>query len=158
MLRGFAPLSDDVTLLDTGTLAACPFPRAFHLEEGTRHLLAARDLPAAWALAAMPPGYFLPPRWATAPVPIRCVLFPRYEEGAAPQLTRLAIPDAASLLLGHTISLARLPRVALGVVSRLTAQAGCYRLVSGDLDAALDAIVALLAQQSSAPSQLESGR
>lgn len=144
ILRGFAPLSDDVTLLDADTLRARPFPRAFHLEEGTRRILEARDLPADWDFAAMPPGYFAPPRWAVAPTPVRHLIFPRYVPDATAGLTRLDIPAAASLLLENTISLARTPRIALGSVARLTATAGCYRLVSGSLDAALDAIAAVL--------------
>lgn len=147
MLRGFAPLSDDVTLLEPTTLAARPFRRAFHLEEGTRQILEGRDLPATWDLAAMPSGYFLPPRWAPGPVPIRCVLFPQYRPGAPAQLTRLTIPAAAATLLAHTISLAHIPTVALATVARLTASAGCYHFVSGELDDALDAIVDLMASQ-----------
>lgn len=150
ILRGFAPLSDDVTLVDTDTLAARPFPRAFHLEEGTRDLLARRALPATWDLAAMPPGYFRPPAWATAPAAIRCIIFPQYQPGASPQLIPLPIADAASALLAHTISLVRVPKLALATVSRLTAAVPCYRMVSGDLDPALDAIIAQVAPRPAA--------
>lgn len=150
MLRGCLPLSDDVTLLEPLTLAAQPVRRAFHLEAGTRRLLEERALPASWDLDAAPPGYFLPLRWAGAPVPIRYVLFPSYQPGAAPLLTRLAIPDAAATLLGQTTSLVRVPQLALATVARLTARAQCYHFVSGDLDEALDAILALLATQARA--------
>ena len=132
MLRGFAPFNDDVTLLEPATLALRSFHRAFHLEEGTRALLRPFALPDTWDLEAEPRGYFLPPVWAESGVPVRHILFPTFQAGAAPQVTRLTVPEAAAALLAHT-SLKHAPGRGLATVARLTAQAACYRLRTGGL-------------------------
>lgn len=133
MLRGFVPFNDDVALLEPATLELQPFQRAFHIEEGTRGLLASLALPDTWDLDAAPRGYFVPPRWAESGVPVRYLLFPTFQPDATPQLTRLAAPEAAAALLTHTTTLIRNPRLALSTVARLTERTACYRLCTGNL-------------------------
>lgn len=145
LLRGFAAVSDDVTLIEPATLTPQLVRRAFHLEPATRRLLAARALPPDWELDGPLPGYFLPPRWATQPAPVRSLFFPVFQPGVTASLTPLPIAEAASTLLTQTTTLARQPDVALRTVAQLTARAPCYRLVSGDLDSALDLIARQLA-------------
>lgn len=151
MLAGLAPYGDDVILIEPATLAVRSVPRAFHIEPGTRELLAPLGPPVDWRFDAGPLGYFLPPRWATDPRPIRCVLFPEVRPGAAPRLVPLTPAEAAAALLGQTASLVRTPRVALPTVARLTRQAACYRLVAGDLAASVDVVQRLLADSPAPP-------
>ena len=155
MLRGFTPFNDDVTLIDPATLELQSFRRAFHLEEGTRGLLHSFPLPDSWDLEAEPRGYFLPPVWAESGAPVRYVLFPTFQAGAAPELTRLTAPEAAGALLAHT-TLQRAPGRGLATVARLTAQAACYRLRTGDLALSAAVVHALVEDQTGAvvhPSQ-----
>ena len=155
MLRGFTPFNDDVTLIAPDTLELQSFRRSFHLEEGTRGLLHPLAVPASWDLDAEPRGYFLPPVWAAGGVPVRYVLFPSFQAGAAPELTRLTAPEAAGALLAHT-SLQRAPGRGLATVARLTAQAACYRLRTGDLALSAAVVHALVEGQSEAAAHVSS--
>lgn len=143
MLRGFTPFGDDVILLEPDSLAARPVRRAFHIEPGTRAILAALATPPTWRLDVAPAGYFWPPAWADTPRPARHVLFPELVPGARPCLTRLSPVEAAPLLLTQSGSLEHAPRQTLATVARLTAQAACHRLVAGDLTETVSLIAAL---------------
>jgi len=143
MQRGFLPYSDDVALLDPSTLRLRPFPRAFHVREGTYALL--DDGPGAptWDEATMPHGFFLPPQYATASAPVRLVLFPTLRPGQPLELVPLGPGESAPLLLTQTLTLTESPTLALGTAARLTGAADCYRLFTGDLTATADRVAAL---------------
>jgi hypothetical protein len=145
MLRGFVPFGDDVALIDPGTLELQVLRRAFHTDEGTWRLLAPLTAGAIVADADGPEGYFSPPQWAERPVPVEWLLFLDYRAGQDPKLVRLTPPEAAAGILANTVSLASNSRLALRAAARLTAQAACYRLHSGNLAATVDMVQQLVA-------------
>lgn len=144
-LRGFMPYCDDVALLDPATLAPRPVPRAFHVAPETWHILEPLAGGPVNPDDDTPPGYFLPPQWATQPAPVRWVLFPEYRAGQEPMLLPLTPAEAAGAILKQSTSLARTPRLALATVARLTAEAACYRVITGDLATSVDLIRRLVA-------------
>lgn len=149
MLRGFSSFGDDVALLDPKTLELQPFRRAFHVSEDTWQLVTAIAGPLP--RENDPAGYFSPPQWAEWPVPVRWILFLELRRGQKPELVRLSAGDAATSILGQTLSLAGAPRVALSTTARLTERAECYRLISGDLEESIATIQRLVAADPAAP-------
>ncbi len=144
MARGFLPHADDVTLIEPATLEPQTFGRAFHMDGRTRDLVAALPARPAWDFDAAPSGYFRPPQWAESSAPVRLILFPRVGTDAEPRITPLSIADAVTALLPFSTTLASAPTLALAVAGRLTAQAACYSLVAGDLDATCNRVIALV--------------
>jgi hypothetical protein len=132
MLRGFAPYTDDVTLIDPETFTLHAVRRAFHTAQDTLRILA----PLAGGQPAVddaPRGYFLPPQWASTPVPVKWILFPEYRPGQVPQLIPLSPPEAASAIAKRSTTLSRSPKFALSTTSRLVDNTACYRFLTGDL-------------------------
>ncbi len=149
MARGFLPHADDVTLIEPTTLELQTFRRAFHMDDRTRALVEALPARPTWDFDAAPPGYFRPPQWAEHSAPVRFILFPMVQSGATPRITPLSVADAAAALLPFSTTLASTPALALAVAGRLTAQAACCSLVTGDLDMTLDRVVALIGADNS---------
>jgi hypothetical protein len=151
MARGFLPFSDDVTLIEPETLTPRTFPRAFHVDASTRMLVEAMPHPPPGQFAEIAPGYFLPSRWADSHAPARVVFLPAVRRGEAPTVTPLSVADATAQLLPFSLTLEAAPRLALSVAARLTAQARCYVLGSGDLAATADLVAAVTAQMRPIP-------
>jgi hypothetical protein len=131
MLRGFAPFSDDVCLIDPRTLELHALRRAFHVGDGTWAALEPLGGPRRPSETVA--GFFSPPQWASAPVPVRWVLFPEYRPQQKPALIPLSASEAAREILAETLRFERAPRLALEMAARLTENAGCFRFLSGDL-------------------------
>lgn len=140
---GFLPFSDDVALMEPETLMLRPFPRAFHVRQPSRPLLATLGMTAR-EFDTAPPGFFIPSRWATAPAPVRVVLFPSLRPEEPPRLVPFAPAESARALLAQTATLTGASRLALATAARLTARAHCYRLFSGDLTATVALITGVL--------------
>lgn len=144
MLSGFAPFTDDVALLEPTTLNLQPLRRAFHVNDETWGLIEGLFGPHARE-QEMPPGYFMPTQWAEWPVPVRWILILDRASSPQPLLEPLSPGAAATALLGQSMSVQRAARLALKTTARLTEQAGCYRLVNGDLQRSINAIKELVA-------------
>lgn len=153
MARSFLPYADDATLIEPTTLEPQTFRRAFHMDDRTRDLVEALPARPAWDFDAAPPGYFRPPQWAESSAPVRLILFPTVGTGAELRITPLSIADAATALLPFSTTLASAPTLALAVAGRLTAQAACYSLVAGDLDATCNRVIALIGADGSRAAQ-----
>jgi len=145
MTAGFRPHTDDVVLLDTEALTPATFPRAFHVDQTTRQLVAKLPHDAAWEEPGMPPGYFLPARWADAASPVGAVVFPKARDHARPLLVGLPIAEAATTLLSFSGTLDTSPALALGTAARLTASAPCFALYAGPLAATTELLVETVA-------------
>ncbi len=144
MARGFLPFADDVILIEPTTLEPQTFRRAFHVDEGTiAHIRGLRTKPL-WRFDDAPPGYFIPPRWAESPAPVRFVFMPTLQPDAPPSVTRLSVADAVMALLPFSQTLAGTPPLALSVAARLAAQASCFQLSTGDLEATINLVTALV--------------
>lgn len=147
MARGFLPYADDVSLIEPTTLEPHTLRRTFHVDARTRALVEKLPDPPTWDYDAAPPGCFLPPAWADHPAPIRFVLFPTLRPDAAPTVTYLTVPSSAAALLPFSTTLGNDPAFALSVAARLTAQASCFDLSTGDLDATVRLVKRLVEQQ-----------
>ena len=152
MMRGFVPYSDDVALIEPETLELQPLRRAFHVADETWRLLESVCGPLARD-ADEPDGYFSPPQWAEATVPVHWLLFPEYRPGQIPALVPMSAGEAATGLLGQTLTLAPAPRLALRTAARLTEQARSYRFLIGGLDESVELVRRLVATPVPAPSQ-----
>ncbi len=153
MASGFLPYADDVTLIAPETLMPHALRRAFHADDATRALVGALGASPVWRPAALPDGYALPVRWATANVPIRFVLFPTLAPGEPPALAPLSVADAVVALLPYSMTLSHDPALALAVAARLTRDARCFALSTGDLGATAACVRALVAGKCSPTSE-----
>ncbi len=147
MARGFLPFADDVILMEPATLELHPFQRAFHVDEGTIARINGLHSTPAWRFDDAPPGYFVPPRWAEQTAPVRFVFLPTLQPDAPPSVTPLSVADAVIALLPFSQTLAGAPSLALAVAARLAAQASCFRLVTGDLEATTRLVATLVEEQ-----------
>lgn len=144
MLSGFVPFTDDVALLEPTTLNLQPLRRAFHVNDETWSLIEGLSGPLTRE-RDLPSGYFMPPQWAECPVPVRWIVFLDRRSSPPPRLAPLSTAEAATALLGQSLSVRRTARVALRTAARLTELARCYRLVTGDLPESINTIKELVA-------------
>jgi hypothetical protein len=149
MARGFVPYADDIILIDPQMLAPATFRRAFHVDDATHALVAALPDAPTWDFDALPPGYFMPPQWAETPAPVRAIFFPTLRPEEEPSAAALSITDAVTTLLPFSTTLDQKPTLALPVAARLTAQATCYALTTGDLAATAALIRRIIATTTS---------
>ncbi|HEX2027376.1 MAG TPA: hypothetical protein VHF25_05195 [Nitriliruptorales bacterium] len=156
---GFAYLSDEVAAIDPATLVVRGFPVALSVKHGSfavlSHLLP--DLPSSVRR-------FLDGRLPLrpddirrdalgGPAPLRLVVSPRYEPGAVTRLRPCSRAQALADVATNAFNLERFGRRGFDLLARLVEPAASYRLVVGDLDAAVAAINALAAD---APSRAAS--
>ncbi len=146
-LRAFLPFSDDTILIDPATLHLQPFPRAFHVSDHTWTIVTEQHHGLLTRPRSNPREYFSPPQWAVQLAPVRWMIFTEIGHRPAPTAQRLAPADAAAAMLRHTSSLDATPQMALATVSRLTAQAACYRVVAGDPGATVALVMKITAGQ-----------
>ena len=144
MLRGFTPFSDDVALIEPGTLHLQPLRRAFHIAADTWPLLDGLAGGRISSEADAPPGYFSPTQWAHAPVPVRWVLFLERIPGRTPRLFPMQPAEAAAAIIEHSGTLTRSPRLALATTSRLVEKAHCRRFIVDDLERAVAVVQELM--------------
>jgi len=144
MLSGFVPFTDDVALLEPTTLNLQPLRRAFHVNDETWSLIEGLSGPLARE-QDLPSGHFMPPQWAESPVPVRWIVLLDRSSSSQPRLAPVSQAAAATAMLGQSMSVRRVARVALRATARLTEQARCYRLVTGDLATSINAIKELVA-------------
>lgn len=145
MARGFLPFADDIVFLEPDTLAPRTFRRAFHVDASTRALVEGLPQSPPGQFDEMPPGYFMPSRWAQSQAPVRAIFFPTVRAGETPSVTMLSVADATATLLPFSSTLGQAPRLALAAAARLTGQATCYALASGDLEATADLVATVTA-------------
>lgn len=151
--RGFAFLSDEFAVVELETGVVKPFQRGFGVREGTLELvpelgflrgrrpfgdsseprtwfLSIRDLLATWPGAL---GEAAPVGWV--------FFLDASDRTAGPRLERMS-PGVAALELVRASWLGSqdVPR-ALESATRVARRARCYRLVAGELEATLDAVV-----------------
>ena len=144
---GWAYLSDDVAPVETDTGLVHPFPKPLGLKD-----------PSAWARVkhafargpaiGSPTGSFLvpPSAWdvATEPLPLRALLFPTFAPGTALEVEFLAPAKAVALASRY---LRRVDPSTIGMLNRLCASAGSFRLRYGSSDAAIYAIDEVLSRR-----------
>jgi hypothetical protein len=143
---GLGYLTDEVVALDPATGVVVPYPKYISLGPALAHLV---PDPRAEIRAILgdqrlvSPDAIRPGALAAAALP-RVVVFPRYERGAATAVTRLRPAAALSRLAQHAFHLDHDgPRV-LATLATTVERSSCFEMVSGDVDEARDALLALL--------------
>jgi hypothetical protein len=72
------------------------------------------------------------------------VVAPRYERGAATAIEPLRAAEALSTLAQHAFHIERDGQRTLDVLARMVEASSCYRLVSGDVTEATNALLDLI--------------
>jgi hypothetical protein len=145
MASGFRPHADDVVLIDSHTLTPTTFPRAFHVDDATRQLVAVLPHASDWEVQGLPPGYFLPTAWAADPSPVGAIVIPKARGHARALLVQLGVAEAATALLGFSGTLDAAPALALKTAARLSASVPCYALHIGPLAATAELVATTVA-------------
>ncbi len=149
MTRGFGYLTDEVVAFDPNTGTVVPYPKPLSLGTPPESLGALRweQQPDAQAYlgasGVVPPGA-VGSRLAHPGVSPGLIVLPNYEPSAPTEVVRLTGADALAAVAGHTFHLEEPGTLAR--LSRRMEGLPCYRLVSGDLQRAIDAVLDLTGQ------------
>jgi hypothetical protein len=144
---GYGYLSDEVAIIDAEGEELLPFARNPCLKPGARELLESRFPRLASSRAYR--GYNRQPvtfmtlrkrEWAAKPVMLSCVVFPRYTPGARTELVELSRSEALEKLVAQAFNLPAHGGEGMAGVVRLVRSMPCFRLVVGDLDAAIETV------------------
>jgi hypothetical protein len=149
LTRGFAYLTDDGVRLDARDLSARPHPKPINL---------GRDVVTRFpALDRIPPEFqrwmgdewYVAPAWLGAEAgrgsPARLVCFPTYERGARTHVAPISRAEGLVLLAENAFNFTHLGGVAVSALADMLRPCVCYRLVSGDVDDAVDCVSDLFA-------------
>jgi hypothetical protein len=145
---GCAYLTDEAALIDPATAMVHPFPRSLWLE---RPSIDAVFGPDADALRWRTGRQFhvrpadLRPRSIGRPCPIRFVVAPTYASGATTELVPISRAEALTALARQSFYLGRFGGDGVRLLGRVVEAADCYRLRVGNLDAAVERILEMLA-------------
>jgi len=144
---GFDYLSDEGGAIDPVTRMLYPFQKALWLKKGHASLfpeLCPNGDGSAWLSGLWPvsPEHIRPDS-VGSPCPIRFVIGLTYRSGAPTEVTPVTTAEGAMLILGNAFNLAIYRSRALQLAADVARQARSYRLVSGDLQGGLRAIMNL---------------
>lgn len=152
VLAGFLYFSDEGGAVDPVSRMLYPYPRALTLKAGHSQVfpdLCERVNGFDWSEGSrwIHPTDIRPGSVGSRPCPIRFVIAPEYRAGAATELTPLTPAQGAMALLTNSLNLPRYRSRALPLVADVARRARCYRMVSGDLDEAVQAIIDLTSRR-----------
>lgn len=143
---GFDYLSDELGVIDPATGFLFPYPRAITLKNLFVFDLYP-DLPFLHPPFTARQWHLMPdeirPRAVAAPCPPRLIVFPEYREGAATKCSRLSPGTGTLALAQNAVNLSHFGARALKIFANVAAASEFYRLVSGDLEEAVDAVIGL---------------
>jgi hypothetical protein len=141
---GFGFLSDEIGVLDPASGRLHPFPRPISLKEGSLPVFPELISPEDGSLYAAPRGYVraskIRPGSMGGPCDVRFVIVPKYKDGSTTRLTPLSQAETAKELWVNGINIAHFGSRALPVLTELVRRARGYRLVSGDLEEAVNVV------------------
>lgn len=152
LYEGFAVQGDDTVVLRGGFAMAVP--RRFRVRRGTLALVPQLSSRApAWALEGPPNGYHvvvvdpveLGFAWRIAPVPVDVVFFLVPGHGSPSRVIPYARYRMAHLLMSESVPPAEGARGLIREIATLVGRADCYVLELGELDSAVTAVNAVLA-------------
>jgi hypothetical protein len=143
---GLGYLTDEVVALEPATGLVRPYPK--YLAVGPA-LASLAPEPAADRRALLGDQHLVPvdalrPGAVAGPTRPRVVVLPRYERGAPTALVPVSPAEAFPAVAAHVFHLAADGDRALATVAAMVEASSCYSLVSGDVDAARDAVLGVL--------------
>lgn len=135
--RGWAPLADDLTVVDLASQSAHPFRRCFHADAFTRSVIGE----AIHAITPDPalPDYIRPAVWARGACEPAWIVVIQRDPEAASSIRPITRAQAAGALFTSSIrgALSRsvVARLSAGLATSVT---GCWEVNNSDLDGTLD--------------------
>jgi len=155
MAHGWGYLCDEFALVDPPTLRLHPFPKALCIKAGSYPLVRRLGLRFARRRDHLKElkgrvGYVSPhdfgPDTIAPPTPVRFILFPKYEPGATPSLEPISRARAGLDLYRCCFNRHAFREGALPALSRLVAQARCFRLTVGEPEATVRLLESLASE------------
>jgi hypothetical protein len=146
---GMRYLTDEATVLDLDADLVRPYPKPLTLERGSWEVLA--DLAPA-PVSHLGDQWFVGPR-AIRPdavadaCPVGLVISPAYRPGQPTRLEPLRRVETVAVLVENSFNFARFGRRGLEGLATLARRCDGYRLVSGDLVSAVDAVFGLVGSE-----------
>jgi len=146
--EGFQYLSDEGGAVDPVSRMLYPYPRALTLKMGHKDVfpeLCGQVNGSDWYEGSrwIHPAEIRPDAVGVGPFPIRFVISHEYRKGVTTHLTPLTPAQGAMELLTNSLNLRRWRSRALPLVAQVARRARCYRMESGDLNEAVQAITEL---------------
>jgi len=142
---GFSYLSDEAAVIEPGTGRVLPFPRAMTLKKGSfEHFGELTENGDRFRRSAF--EWYVRPEdlragLSSGPVPAGFVVAPAHRKGSPTVMTPISRAQAVMELGRNAINLSLYGGRALGLLRAVVANARCFRLVSGDVPSAVEAIV-----------------
>jgi hypothetical protein len=144
---GFDYLTDEAAVIDVDTLDVAPFPKPLSLGPGSLAALGRPHDPSAPAeTQTLLPASALRCAAPGRAVPARFLVFPGYQPGAVSTLITMSRAEAMVELANNSFNFMTHGRKWLGLLHRLVSACTCVRLVTGDLDAARNLLLALVSR------------
>jgi hypothetical protein len=154
---GFRYLSDEAGAIDPVTRMLHPYHKALTLKEGHASVfpeLCPNGDGKSWLVGQWPvPTDEIRAGSAGSPCRIRFIIAPTYQSGAATDVTPVTPAEGAMLLLTNTLNLPVYRGRALLIATDVARQARSYRLVTGNVEDALEAITQLTSRRRVAGAQ-----
>jgi hypothetical protein len=148
---GYGYLTDEGVAIDRETLRIHPYPKPLSVDRGAWPLFPELEPDAVLATDAyksdqwqVPPSDIRPDALGSS-CPVTVIVFPRYEDGIGTSVEPLGRAEALIELAKNTYKFDEQGAPALELLAEVVRPAACYRLSSGDLDAAVAAVTGLLA-------------
>lgn len=150
---GFAYLSDEVALIDPGTARVHPFPRPLAMGPETLQLLGLMGGGHGVSARVIDhvPVDALQGGAMVGACEVSHVVFPSYSVGSEVRLETISRAEAVVALAENAFNLVGFGAAGIRLLGDLVRHAGCYRLVMGDLDLAVEKVSDLIGAGSNVP-------
>jgi hypothetical protein len=141
---GYGFLSDEVGVIDHKQRVVRPYPRAMNFKQRLPDLFSDGLLRGQKVLSSVDDVHVraeeIRPAAMAEPSPVRFVIAPRYEEGVPTTLTALSRAATVEVLWRNAVNADHFGPRAIPILAEVARGAAGFRLVSGDLREALEAI------------------
>lgn len=154
---GYSYLTDEALAVDIDTLELLPYAKPLSIDQGSWSVLAnlRPDVePTTFAYLATQwqvPVQHVRPGAVAGPTGCRVIVFPSYVPDAPTTLEPIGRAEALATLLQHCFRFHERGARNFEVLARVVAQCHCFRLTSGDLAQACDAVTGVVDTLSADP-------
>jgi hypothetical protein len=148
---GLGYLTDEGVAIDRETLRIHPYPKPLSVDRGAWPLFPELEPDAdlgtdtykaeQWQV----PATDIRPDALAQSCPVDVIVFPEHVPGSETSVEPLGRAEALIELAKNTLKFNLQERAALDVLAEVVRRAACYRLTTGDLDAAVTAVIGLFA-------------